>query len=529
MKKYLVPISIMLLVVLLMTSCGKTATTTTVTPTTPGAVTSTTSPASSVVKGGTLRIVYPYSPSTTPGDPNDRNEAQRSMMEWVCYEPLVRPTHSGSAEAWLAKSWEWGPDNKYITFKLREDVRFHDGTKFTSEAVKLEGDLVISTGESNAINWDRWEIIDDYTVRLYLKVYMIDFWSSVTGINMCFFSPTAYKAHQPDGKAYIAENPIGTGPFKYASFEKDISLKFVKNTDYWQPGKPYLDGLNYLVVKEDLTQRAAMEAGDGDLLELQQGKFLSDMKNEGFNILSAYGGTDFLMFDTMNADSVFSILEVREAIEYALNKKAMADALGYGFYIPNNQMSPPDNPDYNPDLPSRDYNPAKAKELLAQAGYPNGLTIKMITMGSDPKDLAIQQYLAEVNIQVEIDNMDNAKFWNTVMTGWTDEMVSTGYGVTSPFAAWIKFFFPPSGFLDVSAKIPDEVIAKLDPALSEPDPAKVKTRTNEIIKQLYEYAYLVPIYSNSMGMILTTKVHATGFFDFFDFSVWTPADIWMDK
>jgi len=525
----------MLLIVLLLASCGKAATTTTAAPTTnPGTVTTpapttTASPASSVVKGGTLRIVYPYSPSSAPGWPNDRNEIQRTMLEWVCYEPLVRPTHDGTAEAWLAKSWEWGPDNKYVTFKLRDDVKFQDGTKFDSEAVKLEGDLVISTGESNAVTWDRWEIIDDYTVRLYIKQYMTDFWSTITGVNMCFFSPTAYEAHQPDGQAYISEHPVGTGPFKFDSFEKDISLKFVKNTDYWQPGKPYLDGINYITVKEDLTQQAAMEAGDGDLLELQQGKFLSDMKKEGFVILSAYGGTDFLMFDTMNADSVFSKLEVREAIEYALNKKAMAEALGYGYYVANNQMSPPDNPAYNPNLPSRDYDPAKAKELLAKAGYPDGLTIKMITMGSDPKDLAIQQYLADVNIKVEIDNMDNAKFWNTMMNGWSNEMVSTGYGVTFPYAAWVKTFFPPTGIFDVSVKIPDSIVAQLDPALKETDPVKAKALTDEIIKELYEQAWVIPVYSNSMGMVLTKKVHQTGFFDFFDFSVWTPADIWMDK
>jgi ABC-type transport system substrate-binding protein len=353
-------------------------TTTTVAPTTTKPATTTTAPSPTVniKKGGTLNYVYPYSPNAIPGWPNDRTNNQRIWTQWTVFEPLVKLQQDATPLPWLATSWEWGAQNMSITFTLRQGVKFSDGTAFTSEAVKLEGDLVLSTKESNSVNWDRFEIIDDSHVRLYLKNYTNDFWTSISGINMCFFSPTAYKAN---GKDWMMAHPTGTGPFLYKSFEKDVSLKFIKNPNYWQPGKPYLDGINMITVKESLTQQATIQAGEGDLLALQQGKILADMKKLGFNIVASYGGTDFIVFDTANAGSQFNNVKVRQAVEYALNKQDMVDALGYGYLVKNNQMSPPTNPGYNKNLPSREYNVAKAKQLLSEAGFPNGFTVRMIT------------------------------------------------------------------------------------------------------------------------------------------------------
>jgi peptide/nickel transport system substrate-binding protein len=442
---------------------------------------------------------------------------------------MVKMDSRNTPLPWLATSWEWGPENSYVTFTLRRGVKFHDGTEFTSEAVKLEGDLVISTGESNAITWDRWEIIDDYTIRLYLKEYLNDFWGSVAGINMTFFSPTAYNAHQPDGQAYIKEHPIGTGPFKFVSFEKDVSMEFVRNDNYWQEGKPYLDGIKFITVKESLTQAAVIKAGEGDLLALQGSKVLNEMKQAGFTILAAFGGTDFIMFDTMNADSLYNDVRIRMAVEYAINKKAMAQGLGYGYFIANNQMPPPDNPAYNANLPSRDYDPAKARELLELAGYPNGFGTTMIVWpGDDPKHLAVQQDLIDVGIDVTLEVVDNAKFWNYMMTGWQG-LVSVGYAVGPNFPSWLKFYFPPTSIFDVSVKLPDDILAIIDPAMRESDPVAAKALSDKLIQMLFDDCSFVPVYSNALGFVLSPKVHDSGFEGYLDWSIWDPANIWLSE
>jgi peptide/nickel transport system substrate-binding protein len=502
-KKLFLPLAILLLIALLLpASCG-----------------------SSAAKGGVLKYLSPYSPSSIPGWPNDNSNAQRLWMEWTVFEPLIRMDKQGNPVEWLATGWEWGPQKSYITFTLRQNVKFHDGTPFTSEAVKLEADICMSTNESITLQWDRWEVLGDYSIRLYLKEYLNDFWANLIGINMCFISPAAYKAN---GKDWMMEHPIGTGPFKFESFEKDVIMKWVKNTEYWQSGKPYLDGIDFITVKEPLTQQTTMQAGGGDILAFQQGKTLYDMKQLGFNVISAYGGTDFLMFDTMNADSVYNDVRIRQAIEYAINKQAIVDALGYGYYIANNQMSPPDNPSYYAGLPSRIFDQAKARELLKAAGKENGFECKILTFTSEGIVVAVQAQLKAVGIDAQLDVVDNIKYWNYMMAGWSGEMVSTGYSMPINYASFLKGYFPPTGIIDVSCKIPDSVLSKMPAALREQDPAKAKTLYDELIKIMYDEAILIPICSNSMGFITTTKVHNTGIFDWVDWSEWTPADCWME-
>jgi peptide/nickel transport system substrate-binding protein len=448
------------------------------------------------------------------------------------FENLIKLDAKGQPLPNLATSWEWGPNKTNITFKLRQGVKFHDGTDFKSDAVKLEGDIIIGTKESNTSTWDKWEVIDDYTVRLNLKQYQNDFWGTLAQVNMSFFSPTLYN-NNSQNIDYMKEHPCGTGPFMFKSFEKDVSLKMVKNPNYWKVDSegyrlPYLDGIDLITVKEPLTQQAKMEAGEGDILSLQEGKILSDMKAKGFDIKAAYGGTDFIAFDTVNANSQFKDVKVRQAVEYAINKQDMVDALGYGYTVKNNQMSPPNNPAFNPNLPSRDYDPDKAKALLKEAGFPDGLSVKMIVVGNTPKDLSVQQYLQAVGINVTLDSVDNAKFWDYNMKGWTG-LLGSGFAVGTSFPAWVKTYFPPNGIFDASVKVPQAILDMIAPALTETDDAKAKDMSNEMIKLFYEDVTLVPLYSNAMGFIVAPYVKDTGIYNYVDFGPWDPEKTWLDK
>jgi len=529
MKKWFIPLTILLIIIMLLPACSKGAATTTAIKTTPPKTTpatTTTAPTTpTIVKGGTLRYIYPYSPISTPGWPLDDMNAQRMWMEWTVFEPLVKPDKNYQPTPWLATSWEWGPNNTFILFHLRENVKFHDGTTFTSEAVKLSGDLSIAAHEAYSQTWDHWEIINDNTIRLWLKWYQNDFWGNLMGISMCFFSPTAYKANGVD---WMKEHPIGTGPFTFSSFEKDVTMKLLAFKDYWQPGKPNLAELDFITVKEALTAQANMQANQGDVWALQQGKNLFDMQNLGFTVVKDYGGSDFLMFDTKNADSVTNDVRVREAIEYAIDKDAMIKAIGYGMLMKTNQWSPPTNPSFNPNLPSRDYNPAKAKQLLADAGYANGCPLHIITIGAEPEILAVQQYLEAVGFKVTLESVDNAKFWNYCMTGWTGIM-NVGYAVGFNFPAALIGYYGPNSVIDKSVLIPDDIIAEANAALKIMDPVAAKAASDKVIKDLYDICWEVFFYSNAMGFVLSTKLHDSGIEDFADWSQWSPENAWLSK
>jgi peptide/nickel transport system substrate-binding protein len=541
MKKLYFSLAILLIAILALTSCGS-ATTTTVTATatetatatatatsTPTQTTTATpTPTETAKYGGTLRIIYQYSPASTPGWPGDTTNPQKLWTCWLTFEALVKLDNLGQPIPWLATDWEFAPDYSYIDFTLRQGVKFHDGTDFTAESVVAHVNQLFADGDSAVIDWDSIEKTGDYSVRLYIKSYERNFWNNLAGWSMFFTSDTQLKEQ---GLDYVKEHPIGTGPFKFASFEKDVSLKFVRNDNYWQEGKPYLDGINFYTTKEPLTQQAKMQSGEGDVLTLQSdGKVLDDMKMAGFDVITMTGSSNFIIFDTANQDSITNDPKVRMAIEYALNKQEIADTLGYGYMKPNNQIPFTGNPAYNPNLDSRDYDPEMAKQLLEDAGYPNGVTLHMISENSG-SDFAVlfQQYMADAGITIELEMVDNAKLWNYLFSGWQG-MIATGYAMGTNLPNFIRSYFPPRGTFDVSVKIPDDILAKCDEAMQETDDAKFQELSNEISQWIYDTAFFVPTVGVAMGYIISPDVKDSDLLvKYVDFTVWSPENTWLDR
>jgi peptide/nickel transport system substrate-binding protein len=533
MKKVFIPLALIMIVILLVTGCGNTSSTTTTAsttikppPTTGSTSTSTsTTPTVTIKKGGTLRVLYGLSPSSIPGWPGDTANFQKLWANWTVFEPLARLGADNQPIPWLATSWKWGPANAYIDFTLRQGVKFSDGTVFNADAVVLDWNQLITDKDAATTNWDTVTKVDANTVRLTLKKFTVDFWASVAGWSAFIVSPTVLA----QGLPYTIEHPTGTGPFLYKSFEKDVSLKFVKNPDYWQAGKPYLDGIDMITVKEILTAKAKMEAGEGDMYVLQQGETLKYLADKGFNIDAQYGGTNFLIFDTANEGSVTNDPNIRMAIEYSINKQEMVDAMGYGYYVVNNQLAPPGNPAFVKTLPSRDYNPAKAKELLKAAGYETGLKLHFINdvNGSDAATY-LKSYLEAVGITVELELIDNAKYWDYAMNGWTG-ILNAGYAINPILPSVLRGYFPPIGVINKSCAIPQAILDKCAAAMVETDTAKYQAMSDEIVKDLYDICFFVCIDSNAMGDALATYVKGANRNSYIDFSVWDTAETWLDK
>jgi len=443
------------------------------------------------------------------------------------YEALVKLDPAGKPLPWLATDWKWGPNNSYIDVNLRKDVKFHDGTQFTAESVVTHVNQLFTDKDSSTINWDRIEKTGDYSFRLYLKLFMRDFWNGFGGWAMFFTSDTQLKEK---GMEYQKTHPVGTGPFLFSSFEKDVSLKFVKNPNYWQAGKPYLDGIDFITAKEELTQQAKMEANEGDVLTLKTGKILQDLGKKGLIVSTVTGSSNFIIFDTKNEGAATNDPKVRQAIEYAINKQEIADALGYGGMKPNNQVPFTGNPAFNPKIPTREFNPAKAKALLAEAGYPNGLKLHMVSETAG-QDFAVmfQSYLANVGITLEIEMIDNAKLWNYLFTGWKG-MISTGYSMGTNFPGFIRSYFPPVGVMDVSVKVPDDIVAKCNAAMLETDDAKFQAMSDEVSQWVWDTAFFVPTVGVAMGYVLRPEVKDHDFLQtFYDFTMWSPEKTWLNR
>ena len=130
----------------------------------------------------------------------------------------------------------------------------------------------------------------------------------------------------------MRNNPVGTGPFMFESFQRDVGYKVKKNPNYWQPGKPYLDGIEIAYIADPMTQKAAMEAGEYHMLQIEPSKAAKDLENEGlktyFQLVTVYS----FMPDIAHSDSPYSKQKVREAIEYALDRESMAKAFSNGYW-----------------------------------------------------------------------------------------------------------------------------------------------------------------------------------------------------
>jgi peptide/nickel transport system substrate-binding protein len=444
---------------------------------------------------------------------------------WVTFEGLVKLNPNGDPIPWLATDWTWGPEHAYMDFNLRQDVSFSDGTKFTAESVVTNINQLFTDKNSVTTNWDHVEKTGDYSFRLYLKVYMRDYWGNVGSVY--FASDTMLKEQ---GLDYVKEHPCGTGPFLFSSFEKDVSMKFVKNPDYWQPGKPYLDAIEFITTREELTQQAKMESNEGDVLTLKTGQILQTLRNKGFNVITQTGAANFIMFDTANEGEPTNNPLVRQAIEYAINKQEIADTLGYGGMTPSNQIHMEGNPAFNPDLPSRGYDPDGARELLEEAGYGTGLTLTLISENSF-QDFAVmlQQYLQEVGITLNIEMIDNAKLWNYLFTGWTG-MIHTGYAAGTSLPNFIRTYFPPVAPFDVSVKVPDDIVAKANAAMTEVDDAKYEQMSKELSRWVYDNAFFVPTVGVAMGYILRNEVKDSDMLlTFNNFMTWSPELCWLDR
>ncbi len=158
-----------------------------------------------------------------------------------------------------------------ITFTLRKGVKFHDGTDFNAEAVKFNLEAKKAAKMSGTEDWSSIDILDDYTVRINLLQYVNTALARFTAIYGAMVSPTAFKKNGIDWARW---NPVGTGPFQFVGFERDVSAKYKRFEGYWQKGKPYLDGVEYLYIKDPMTQSATMEAKEAHVLNTEGGNKL---------------------------------------------------------------------------------------------------------------------------------------------------------------------------------------------------------------------------------------------------------------
>ncbi|MBI4759576.1 MAG: glutathione ABC transporter substrate-binding protein [Chloroflexi bacterium] len=345
-------------------------------------------------------------------DPQDTNDNASYSIEKPMLEGLIGFNEKMEQIPQLAERWEASPDAKVYTFYLRKGVKFHDGTPFNAAAVKANFDR-IRNPDNKLKRYTLYKIIsqidviDEYTVRFTLAgpfgAMIATFAHPAGGIN----SPTAVEKY---GKEY-GKNPVGTGPYKFVEWVPNDHITLVKNPDYWDKANgPKVDKIIVKPVPEAGTRIAMLQKGDAQFINTvpyAQAETVKGDKN--LNLVATESIYTFWV--SMNVQKKpFDNLKVRQALNYAIDKEAIIKAVLRGYGKPANSPVAPLVWGHAP-AKTYPYDPAKAKALLAEAGYPNGF--KTTLRGAESTEakevmVAIQGQLKQVGVEAEVISLPSA-------------------------------------------------------------------------------------------------------------------------
>jgi peptide/nickel transport system substrate-binding protein len=407
--------------------------------------------------GGVLKIYFFDSPASMSIHEEATIAGQGPAMgvfnNLVMYKQDVPQSGLQSIVPDLASEWSWDEDKTQLTFRLREGVKWHDGKPFTAKDVVCTWDLL--TGKSSEklrINprkaWYRnlAEVTpnSDYEVTFRLKRPQPSFIALLAS----GFSPI-YPCHVPPRD--MRAHPIGTGPFKFVEFKPNESIKVTRNPDYWKKGRPYLDGIEYTIIRNVSTGVLAFVAGKVDMTSpyFLQVPMLKDVKSQAPEAICELVPSNVNRNVMMNREAPpFDNPELRRAVALTLDRKAFLDTLTLGKGDLGGAMLPPPEgvwgmpaemlkslPGYDPDVAK---NRAEARKIMEKLGYGPDKRFK-ITVSTrnvppfrDPAVLLIDQ-LKEINIDAELEPIDTVQWFPKVMRGdYTVGLNLTGNGLDDP-------------------------------------------------------------------------------------------------
>jgi ABC-type transport system substrate-binding protein len=454
--------------------------------------------------GGTL--VYAAGADPDSLDPPNTDSNPGEAVGRMMYNYLVKFDAKLNIVPDLATSWTQSKDGLTWSFKLRKGVKFHDGTPFDAAAVKYNLDRFLG-GEKplkaslHAPIIKSVEVVDNATVKFTLKVPFAFFLNNLAHSASGMVSPTAHKKWGKD----LTLHPVGTGPFKFVEWVRGDRVVVERNADYFD-GKARLDKVIVRTIKEDSARVLGLEAGDYDLAVRIPPEEVPRLMREGRVRVYAEQSNRALRIAINNQKKPLDNVKVRLALNYAIDKESIVKNIyqNLAAVIPN--VAGPLLTGYAP-VKGIPYDPAKAKQLLAEAGYPNGIDLTIWTpKGRYLKDYelsqAVQQQLAAVGVRAKLESFE----WGAYLAGVRKpveqarhDLYLIGWSPSTGEARWGIYpltncdSWPPKGnnYSYYCNKQVDENIDKAVSAKSAKERDAFMRKAQEILVQDPEAIYLL--------------------------------------
>lgn len=437
---------------------------------------------------GTVRIASFFS---VYWDPAVQPSGYSISFLGLVYDRLVHSDPDGSLVPGLAESWEYSDDGTALTFHLREGVTFQDGTAFDAAAVKANLDRS-RTLQTSTVKPDLARIadvvVDPLTVRLDLASPDATLPAVLSGSAGAMVSPAALDDPELD------RNPVGTGPFTLASFQPDSDFVLERWDGYWNPDAIHAARMEVRVLPDTSARVNALRSGEVDLAPVEPADVEGLANVDGLEVLSPQ--TTRYVYLAMNlAESPLENLKVRRAISHAIDRQALVDGLFNGLGEPTVQPWPPG---YFPHVEGLEdqypYDPDRARELLAEAGYPDGFSADIIAV---PQPVvyaqlgeAVQAQLAEVGIDLTVKITEASQLGQAFYTDktaafallYTNGSIDPANTVGSRYSA--NGFFNPGKFSTPRLEeLYQQSLATTDPAERE---AVLQDVTREVVDQVLD-------------------------------------------
>jgi peptide/nickel transport system substrate-binding protein len=342
--------------------------------------------------------------------PNIADVANNMTQALLAQEP--NPTGVGKIIPGLAESWTVSPDGKMMQFTLRKGVKFHSGDPLTTADVLFSFDRVMKqpSNQSQYSTIDKIVPDDDYSFKIYFKAPDVSF------LPVLGFPIGSKKYFDRVGEQEFVQHPVGTGPYKFVAFKSGEYVDLEAFDGYW--GKaPTVKQVRFRFVAEDSTRVAMLKTGEADFITQVPYPLIPDIqKTKGLKTVMgpAGGRTVCIKFQNVNPKTPWYDKKVRQAIAIAINRESIVKDVMSGYVVSYPGLGPGDI-GYDPDLKHYEFNPDRAKALLAEAGYSKGFDMDINWMGGEITGVketaeAIAGYLNAVGIRAKLVGWEGPKW-----------------------------------------------------------------------------------------------------------------------
>lgn len=386
-------------------------------------------------KGGTFVLGLVAEPTSL--DPAQLTDINSMRILSSIYDTLVQFGDNGfDLKPGLATKWTVSPDGLTYTFTLRTGVKFHDGTAFNAAAVKFNFDRMLDPKNEYASTGPfpfggfyygsikETKVVDDSTVQFILSQPYSPLLNSLTLNQGRIVSPDAVKKYGKD----FAQHPVGTGPFVFSEWQHGVRVVVTRNDSYWD-GAPLLDKIVFRPIPDEQTRYTELKSGNADAIVDVPPDNVAQVKSDSKFTYIEQPGPHIWWVSLNMQKPPFNKLEARQAMMYAINRDAIAkDILKGTGTVANGPIPPSIKWAYTDDVTKYAYDPNKAKQLLATAGYASGLklTFWIPESGSgmqSPKSMAtaIQGDLAKIGVTVDIQTFEWGAYLNKYGAGFGND------------------------------------------------------------------------------------------------------------